>query len=65
MTTVYHYAQDGNVERAVDWVLTELAAMEMDQPSEVGPTYHDGPGSKPSHVPVLCIPFCYTYHAMM
>ncbi|XP_064384127.1 ubiquitin carboxyl-terminal hydrolase 5-like [Halichondria panicea] len=40
-------ATDGNVERAADWVfshMTELAAMEVDQPSEVGPTYHDGPG---------------------
>ncbi len=34
--------------------MTELVAMEVDQLSEVGPTYHDGPGSKLSHVPVLC-----------
>ncbi len=47
------------MERAADWVfshMTELMAMEVDQPSEVGPTYHDGPGSKLSRVPVLCIP---------
>ncbi len=44
------------MERAVDWAfshMTELAAMEVDQLSEVGPTYHDGPGSKLSRVPVL------------
>ena len=37
------------MERAADWVfshMTELAAMEVDQPSEVRPTYHDGPGSE-------------------
>ncbi len=46
------------MERAADWVfshMTELAAMEVDQPSEVGPTYHDGPGSKLSRVPVLYV----------
>ena len=52
------------MERAADWVfshMTELAAMEVDQPSEVGPTYHDGPGSKSSHVPVLCIPLDHIF----
>ncbi len=51
------------MERAADWVfshMTELAAMEVDQPSE-GPTYHDGPGSKSSHVPVLCIPLDHIF----
>ena len=56
------------MERAADWVfshMTELAAMEVDQPSEVGPTYHDGPGSKLSRVPVLCIPLDHLFVALL